>query len=327
MTINREILLRRENEYLTKKIKEELDAWRKNNYESTKHTVISIVISSLALIFGIFLYITEKSNFGEEIKNVVSTSVIGAGGSVTLLGSLSSLKNLFKEVNENAEEFKNTMEIFKDLYQKTEPQQESNEILLEQLEEYYKDQKKIFAFLEGLNMHMHHMLICRSIIVTISSLVVLMLAIVSTFYLIINSDDYVFVIIDILLVCFAILILYLSICVMICIQLIIPNITEEILSKRRVKEREGKMKKVAVEEKFGEYKSKVLLSKLIKCLYKNVKGENGWFVKVLKNMEYKRINIGSTEFEGINRILYGLPLKELEIIVKKTENSMDQNNK
>ncbi|KAF0442572.1 hypothetical protein F8M41_003648 [Gigaspora margarita] len=234
MTINRGSLLQRENEYLMKKIKEELDTWRKNNYESAKHTVISIVISSLALVFGIFLFITEQINFGEEIKNIISTSVIGTGGSLTLFGSLSSLKNLFKEVNENAEEFKNTMDIFRDLYQKTElqqktePQQESNvKELVDQLEKYFKVQKKIVEFLGGLNKHMQHMLICRSIAITIASLVVLMLAIVSILYLTINRD---------------------------------------------------------------------------------------W--------EFKRIKIGDTEIEGINRILYGLPLKEYEIAVKQ----MDQTN-
>ncbi|KAF0442574.1 hypothetical protein F8M41_003650 [Gigaspora margarita] len=214
MTVNREALLRRENEYLTKKIKEELSTWRKNNYESAKHTVISIVISSLALVFG---------------------------GSLTLYGSLASLKNLFKEVNENAEEFKNTMETFKSLYQNTEPQQESSvKVIEEHLEDYYKDQKKVFEFLEGLNKHMHHMLICRSITVTITSLVVLMLAIVSIFYLIINSENDIFEIIDILLICFSAIILYHSICVMICIQLIIPHITEHMFEKRRDKEKKKK---------------------------------------------------------------------------------------
>ncbi|CAG8621228.1 25325_t:CDS:2, partial [Gigaspora rosea] len=217
MSINRESLLRRENIYLTKKIKEELGAWRKNNYDSAKHTVISIVISSLALVFGIFLYITERINFAEEIKNVISTSVIGAGGSLTLVGSLASLKNLFKEVNENAEEFKNTMDIFKDLYKKSDTQHESEaiEVLVEQLEEYYKDLKKIFYFLEGLNKHMHHMSICRSIYVTITSLVVLMLAI-----------------------------------------LVIPHITDSMLENRKRKEMEKLMNEAAEEgpskENFGE---------------------------------------------------------------------------
>ncbi|CAG8808249.1 310_t:CDS:1, partial [Gigaspora rosea] len=50
---NEETLLRIENEYLLKKINEELNEWIKNNYGSTKHTVISIAISSLALLIGI----------------------------------------------------------------------------------------------------------------------------------------------------------------------------------------------------------------------------------------------------------------------------------
>ncbi|CAG8595057.1 4263_t:CDS:2 [Gigaspora rosea] len=319
----------------------ELGAWRTNNYESVKHTVISIVISSLALVFGIFLYITERINFGEEIKNIISTSVIGAGGSLTLYGSLASLKNLFKEVNENEEEIKSTMEIFKDLYQKSEPQLESKtiEVFVEELEEYYKDLKKIFLFLEGLNKHMHHMLICRSITVTITSLVVLMLAIVSIFYLIVDSQNDFFETIDILLICFSAIILYHTICVMICIQLIIPHITEHMLQKRKKKEKEKmvkmaleevlvqdeKMKKEAAEEvpikdeqlKFGQYKSKVSLRKLIKVLYKNFKGEKVCFKLSEEKVEFKRINIGDAEFEGINRVLYGLPLKGLEDQINK----------
>ncbi|CAG8461601.1 3334_t:CDS:1, partial [Dentiscutata heterogama] len=256
MSINQEILLQRENEFLMIKIKEELDAWRKNNYESSKHTVISIVISSLALIFGVFLFITEKSNFGQEFKNILSTSVIGAGGSLTLIGSLASLKNLFKKVNENAEEFKITMETFKGLYQNADTKQESPIIeVLVGLEEYYKDQKKIYKFLEELNSHMQDMLICRSITVTITSLIFLMLAIISIFYLFINCDDYIFVIIDILLISFSSLFLYNSICVMICIQLIIPNVTEGMFSKRREKEKmrkEEKEKEEKIKEEISE---------------------------------------------------------------------------
>ncbi|CAG8818646.1 7894_t:CDS:1, partial [Gigaspora rosea] len=45
-------------------------------------------------------------------------------------------------------------------------------------------------------------------------------------------------------------------------------------------------------------------------------------------LEYKRINIGDTEFEGINRILYGLPLKELDVVAaKQIKKNMDQTNK
>ncbi|RIB24641.1 hypothetical protein C2G38_638379 [Gigaspora rosea] len=258
------------------------------------------------------------------------------------------------------------MEIFKDLYQKSEPQLESKtiEVFVEELEEYYKDLKKIFLFLEGLNKHMHHMLICRSITVTITSLVVLMLAIVSIFYLIVDSQNDFFETIDILLICFSAIILYHTICVMICIQLIIPHITEHMLQKRKKKEKEKmvkmaleevlvqdeKMKKEAAEEvpikdeqlKFGQYKSKVSLRKLIKVLYKNFKGEKVCFKRLIKflelgifilflfcffilglvsvseeKVEFKRINIGDAEFEGINRVLYGLPLKGLEDQINK----------
>lgn len=321
---NKETLLQRENEYLLKKINEELNELIKNNYGSTKHTVISIAISSLALLIGIVLLIFEKSNFGQEIKNIIPTFTIGAGSSLTLFGSLTSLKNLFKQVNKDAEGFKTTLNMFKDLYKNGENKEESIEVLVivTEVQKCYEEQKKyMYKFLDGLNKHLKHMSICRSI----TSLIFIILAIISTFYLNCNNDEYIFEIIDILLIFFSSLTLCHSICVMICIQVIIPNMTKDMLDDDQYK---------------YKYKSKVRLSRLIGFLYGRIQKEKG-LSKLIKGLnliifilfmfcffilglisldfEFKRINMGNVELEGIIRVLYGLPLDEESWLQQKRE--------
>ncbi|CAG8802438.1 25595_t:CDS:2 [Gigaspora margarita] len=299
---NKETLLQRENEYLLKKINEELNELIKNNYGSTKHTVISIAISSLALLIGIVLLIFEKSNFGQEIKNIIPTFTIGAGSSLTLFGSLTSLKNLFKQVNKDAEEFKTTLNMFKDLYKNRENKEESIEVLVivTEVQKCYEEQKKyMYKFLDGLNKHLKHMSICRSI----TSLIFIILAIISTFYLNCNNDEYIFEIIDILLIFFSSLTLCHSICVMICIQVIIPNMTKDMLDDDQYK---------------YKYKPKVRLSRLIGFLYGRIQKEKG-LSKLIKDFEFKRINMGNVELEGIIRVLYGLPLDEESWLQQKRE--------
>ncbi|CAG8489615.1 5376_t:CDS:2 [Cetraspora pellucida] len=281
-----EILLEKENEYLQRKIKEELEAWRKNNFESAKATVISIVVSSLSLLFGVFLFIFEKSTFAQEIKNTISTSIIGTGGSVTLLGSLAGLKNLFKEASDEAANFKDVLEMFKKTDAVTQGESSVNKEFVQKLQKRYTDQKRIYKFLEGLNKHMQFMSICRTVIVTITSLAVLMLALISVFYLILSDDEFIFQIIDILLIICSSLILYYSICVMILIQLVIPFSTEEMLAKSSPTE-------VNVESSPTE-----------------VNVEQNVSTNEKKKKFGERISMGSSELEGINRVLYGLPLEE-----------------
>ncbi|CAG8459475.1 23615_t:CDS:2 [Gigaspora margarita] len=132
--IKRVALLHKENEYLMKKITEELTTWSNNNTNSAKYTVISIVISTIALLFGVILFIFEKSNYKQEIKNIISTSIIGTGGSVTLLGSLVSLKELFKRASEGAKDFENTLKSFKALFQDDKKMLDPN--YLESFEKY-----------------------------------------------------------------------------------------------------------------------------------------------------------------------------------------------
>ncbi|CAG8747878.1 9506_t:CDS:1 [Racocetra persica] len=331
----KETLLQKENEYLHKKIKEELDTWRKNNFESAKHTVISIVVSSFALLFGVFLFIFEKTTFAKEIKNVISTSVIGTGGSVTLLGSLASLKSLFKEADQDAAEYQNILETLKKTETETQGESVVNTEYVDKLQERYADQKRIFKFLEGLNRHMKFMSICRSVIVTVASLVVLMLALVSVFYLILSDDEFIFQILDILLILCSTLILYYSICVMILIQLIIPFSTEEMLTKLSPTEGEAEQNVSTNEKKFGEYDPEVDLKELFRFFFHKITNERNWLLKLIKvieliifvlfmgcffvlglmslKLELRRITIGSSELEGINRVLYGLPLKESPI--------------
>ncbi|CAG8580725.1 16520_t:CDS:1 [Cetraspora pellucida] len=339
----KEILLQKENEYLLGKINEELKEWKKNNYESAKATVISIIVSSLSLLFGVFLFIFEKSTFAQEFKNTISTSVIGTGGSVTLLGSLAGLKNLFKEANEQTEEFKKVLDMFKRTEDETKGESATDEYV-QKLEEHYMDQKRIYKFLEGLNQHMRFMSICRTVIVTITSLAVLMLALVSVFYLVLSDDEFIFEIIDILLIICSSLILYYSICVMILIQFIIPFSTEEMLAETKwtdskdgsnddpTEETNDSTNKAKKKKPFGAYDAEVDLRDLLKFFFHKIKSENNWLSKLIKiieliifvlfmgcffmlglmslNLKLRRIAIGNSELEGINRVIYGLPLKE-----------------
>ncbi|KAF0521885.1 hypothetical protein F8M41_015664 [Gigaspora margarita] len=112
----REVLLQKENEYLMKKITEELNIWSDNNSNSAKYTIISIVIFAIACLFGVILFIFGKSSYRQEVKDIISTSVIGTGGSVTLLGSLFSLRNLLQQANKETQEFEKTLESFQELF-------------------------------------------------------------------------------------------------------------------------------------------------------------------------------------------------------------------
>ncbi|CAG8785578.1 18775_t:CDS:2, partial [Gigaspora rosea] len=306
--ITREVLLHKENEYLMKKITEELTTWSDNNVKSAQYTIISIVISAIAILFGVILLIFEKSSYRQEVKNIISTSIIGTGGSVTLLGSLASLKDLFKQASEEAKDFEKTLESFKDLFK--EPKKEDddkddidNEIdknkpkKIKELEKHLEDQKNIYIFLDGLNKNMQHMSICRSISVSIISLIFIMLAIISIFYLLFKEDETIFKKIDIFLISFSAYCLLYSICVMICIQIIIPSVTEKMLDPDYMDSFENycSISDVSEDEKFKLYKSTVNVLDLIGFL---------WY-RILELTPFKwiikRISMGKIEFEGINR--------------------------
>ncbi|KAF0518311.1 hypothetical protein F8M41_016812 [Gigaspora margarita] len=377
--ITREVLLQKENEYLMKKITEELSTWSDNNAKSAGYTIVSIVISAIALLFGVVLFIFEKSSYRQEVKNIISTSVIGTGGSVTLLGSLASLKHLFQQASEETKDFEKTLESFQELFK--EPKKEGdnvnkeNEIdkkkikKIKELENHLEDQKKIYIFLDELNKHMQRMSICRSISVSITSLIFIMLAIVSIFYLLFKEDETIFKKIDIFLISFSSYCLLYSICVMICIQVIIPSVTEKMLDPDYADSFENycSTRDISDEEKFKKYKSKVSLTDLLGFLFYRIHRES-WFISIIDSIKcivfilllfcfvliglisleipsfkliIKRISMGKIEFEGINRVRYGLPLnkhywikqkkegKELEIkqIKKKIELNPNQKEK
>ncbi|KAF0518310.1 hypothetical protein F8M41_016811 [Gigaspora margarita] len=348
--IKRAALLHKENEYLMKKITEELTTWSNNNTNSAKYTVISIVISTIALLFGVILYIFEKSNYKQEIKNIISTSIIGTGGSVTLLGSLVSLKELFKRASEGAKDFENTLKSFKALFQdddKVDQIDEKEIKKIKELEDHLKDQKQIYIFLDGLNKHMQHMSICRSISVSITSLMFVMLAIISVFYLLFNDDDTIFIKIDIFLISFSAYCLFYSICVMICIQIIIPSVTEKMLDPNYLEsfEKYCSTRDISEEDKFKRYNSTISLKDLLGFLSYRIYKES-WLIGIIDSIKYitfllflscfiliglisveipsfnviiKRISVGKIEFEGINRVRYGLPLNKNYWIRQKKE--------
>ncbi|CAG8726272.1 25661_t:CDS:2, partial [Gigaspora margarita] len=64
---------------------------------SNIHSIISIIICSLSLAIGVFLYIAEKKGMMSVVRSIISTSVFGTGSFTTLLGSLFALKNLLNK--------------------------------------------------------------------------------------------------------------------------------------------------------------------------------------------------------------------------------------
>ncbi|CAG8667131.1 7740_t:CDS:2 [Gigaspora margarita] len=281
--MQREALLQNENEYLLKKITEELKTWTDNNTNSAKYTAISIVISAIALLFGVVLFIFEKSSYRQEIKNIISTSVIGSGGSVTLFGSLASLNNLIKQANEDKKEFEKTLESFKDLF---------------------KDPTK-------------------------------------------KKDETIFKKIDIILISFSAYCLFHSISVMICIQIIIPSVTETMLNPDYLEsfEKYCLLQDISEDDKFKKYSSTVRLRDLFGFLCYRIHKDK-LFIRIIDIIKYvaiilffpifiiiglitveipslkvkfKRISLGKIEFEGINRVRYGLPLNKNYLIKQKKE--------
>ncbi|CAG8592760.1 21608_t:CDS:2 [Gigaspora rosea] len=295
-------LLQKENEYLMKKITEELTTWSKNNIKSAQYTVISIVISVIALLFGVILFIFEKSNYKQEVKNIISTSIIGTGGSVTLLGSLASLRNLFQQSGEGAKDFQKTLDSFNALFKEEGVKDNEDKIVqrkikkIKELEDHLKDQKRIYIFLDALNKHMQHMSICRSISVSIISLLFIMLAIISIFYLIFNDDETIFDEIDIFLITFSAYCLFYSICVMICIQIIIPSVTEKMLDPDYLEsfEKYCSTKDISEEDKFKRYSSTISLKDLLGFLSYRIYKE-AWLVGIIDSIKYSILGIKSLQ--------------------------------
>ncbi|KAF0401370.1 hypothetical protein F8M41_009479 [Gigaspora margarita] len=260
-------VLQRENEYLQKHIKIELDQWRKNNYNSIKHSIISIVICAISLVFGVFLL--ASNSFQNQIKNIITTSFIGAGGTISLLGSLSSLRDLFKKIDEKKQYVNDFTDLLKKFQSKSEDKGNSQGIAVnnqDDLYEHMNNQTKILKFLKKLNRHMQYMSICRSLYVSITSLIFVTLSIISVFLLIFVPDEQsLFKTIDILLITFSAFCLLGNISDMINIQLIIPKITEK-FSTENEKKYEYKIKLKDIYEHLKQQPNKGLCSNFIKCL-------------------------------------------------------------
>ncbi|CAG8726720.1 10260_t:CDS:2 [Dentiscutata erythropus] len=154
-----ENILLRENEFLRNKICEDFKKWKKLNYNATKQSIISTVTCIFFCAIGVFLYITENNQLGIKIKNIVSTSVIGTGGTLTLFGSLASLKALFKEISDHKKDFDSLVNYFR-----RSPDDDKIEISSfakgVDLEVHAKQQKLISRFLIKINRHMQYMLLC-----------------------------------------------------------------------------------------------------------------------------------------------------------------------
>ncbi|CAG8817594.1 27035_t:CDS:1 [Gigaspora margarita] len=313
-------ILQRENEYLQKHIQIELNQWRKNNYNSIKHSIISIVICAISLVFGVFLLASHS--FQNQIRNIISTSFIGAGGTISLLGSLLSLRDLFKKIDENKQDVKDFTDLFKRFQSKSEDEGNIQGIATnnqDRLCKHMEDQTKILNFLKKLNRHMQYMSICRSLYVSIASLIFVTLSIISVFLIMEPNQTPLFESIDSLLISFSAICLLSNISDMISIQLIIPKISEKISKNEK------------------RYKYKIDLTKIIKKLIKsNEENEQprqclpcSNIIKYLElltfvilvpfyffhglmslNLEVKRISMGNDELDGVNRVLYGLPLEK-----------------
>ncbi|CAG8605854.1 10330_t:CDS:2, partial [Gigaspora rosea] len=309
--IKREALLKQENEYLMKKITEELTTWNKNSVKSAHFTLILLVISAITLFFGSVLLILEETGYRNKINDIIFTSVYGTGGSVTLLGSLAFLKNLFQYSSEGIKEFEKTLESFTTSFQ---------------------EPKK-----DGLNKHMNHMTICRCIIVSILSFILITSTIAS---LIFKKDEEMQHDVDNLLAMFSSNLLLYSISVMITVEIIIPSVTEKMLDPDYQESFENYCltNDISEDEKFKMYNSTISLEDLLGFLYYRIRKEPlpikiidsikcitflSFSISILIGLisieipsfkvKIKRISAEKIELEGINRAHYGLPLKKNRI--------------
>ncbi|CAG8621114.1 10730_t:CDS:1 [Cetraspora pellucida] len=215
-------ILSRENEYLRTKICEELNKWRLHNFKSTKESILSIIIC--------ILFCARESQFAELGKKI-STGVIGIGGTFTLFGSMNSLKDLFKQIDENKQEID---KLTNNLFKTPDDDKITKDTFAKgiDLKEHKKHQKTILRFLNKINKHMRYMLVSRTIYIVIASLIFIILALISIFLLIFTNDqndptnEFIFKIINIILISLSSYFLSIALSILICVQLVVPRIME-----------------------------------------------------------------------------------------------------
>ncbi|GBB94097.1 hypothetical protein RclHR1_02290023 [Rhizophagus clarus] len=327
-------LAEREKKYYYNNLKELYEKWKYHNYISNRNSIIASVICLFSIVIGVFLFVNKSE--AEKDENIVSTAIYGSGSTLTLVGSLTSLKTLFKKFKDNKEDLMQIGDLIKQLEEKGKLDDKKLENISEyqfNLDELRKHEKlNPLYFLGKLNRHMEYMLICRTILVSLMSLVFVILTIISIFILIVypGNGNKIFQDMDIILMAFSSFSLWCIISIRICMQIFIPGVIEQ--DNINIEKFSNKIKIDNICQTIGLKKgwvwyrwfgiyfwvdpSQISWSDMKTSSLKLFKIFVFWFFfptfafigLVSTNKRLKRIQMRDSELEEINRILFGLPV-------------------
>ncbi|CAB4412325.1 unnamed protein product [Rhizophagus irregularis] len=268
------------------------------------------------IALGVVLFIKKS-----DIEGIVSTAVIGSGSTVTLVGSLASLKTLFKD---NKEGITQTVNTLAGIPNETDTNGKIVTKFHFDLAELRKELNPL-RFMENLNRHMQYMLICRTILVSLVSLVSIILTVVAISVVASNrnkkiKDDDIFSNMIITLISFSVFCLWCTICVRICLQIIIPKVIADVTTiakeAKEAKENNEQNSSSSLLEKYKKdyvfkdiFKKSSLSNKILLISFLN---HFHYYCLVELSLSFdqikiKRISMTDEELEEINRVLFGLP--------------------
>ncbi|CAB4411138.1 unnamed protein product [Rhizophagus irregularis] len=296
------ILAEREKEYYFNNLKKEFKRWKDYNYRSNRNSIIAMAICLFSIALGVVLLIKKS-----DIEGIVSTAVIGSGSTVTLVGSLASLKTLFKDNKEDITQAVNTLAGIPNETDINEKIVTKFHFDLDELRK--KKESNPLCFMENLNRHMQYMLICRTILVSLVSLVSIILTVVAISVVASNhnkkiKDDDIFSNMIITLISFSVFSLWCTICVGICLQILIPKMIEQNNSSLSSLKYEKDIKLGDILKK-NRISNKILLIIFLVTFF---------IIGLVKlklsfgQIKIKGISMREEELEEINRILFGLPI-------------------
>ncbi|CAB4411854.1 unnamed protein product [Rhizophagus irregularis] len=314
--IKDDILAEREKEYYFNNLKEEFKKWKDYNYKSNRNSIIAMAICLFSIALGVVLFIKKS-----DIEGIVSTAVIGSGSTVTLVGSLASLKTLFKD---NKEGITQTVNTLAGIPNETDTNGKIVTKFHFDLAELRKELNPL-RFMENLNRHMQYMLICRTILVSLVSLVSIILTVVAISVVASNrnkkiKDDDIFSNMIITLISFSVFCLWCTICVRICLQIIIPKVIADVTTiakeAKEAKENNEQNSSSSLLEKYKKdyvfkdiFKKSSLSNKILLISFLITFIIIGLVELSLSfdQIKIKRISMTDEELEEINRVLFGLP--------------------
>ncbi|CAG8464794.1 9939_t:CDS:2 [Ambispora leptoticha] len=304
----------RERRYKLIKIQKRFKKW--NFYQNSifKQTVFLLLCSLITLAFGIYLYNWGKKDTSISVaKNVVTVVLFGGGSIGTLIRSWFSLSSLFLYYEAIDDD---------EVAKKFDDKAIENSILNEELENI----KKVFFFLKTINNNIQYMETARTIYASLMACAILVLTVISIFFLTSSPNVYLFQCMIITQISLSSLCLWTSFFVMVGIKVFIPWEEEEENMENENKFRES----IPLKEYFqGSLKLKILMVFFFPILFKlglvSIKmARDVKFIDRLKSIEFelKRITMTRDEVESVKRLIFCVSMKDKEVQLEINDNKL-----